>query len=71
MEQRCAWTDARLDDRFDRIDHELAELRIDLRELRGEVSSLRAEFRAGMLRINVSLWVATIGLFATIIARGA
>jgi hypothetical protein len=38
MESRSAWTDARLDDRFDHID--------------GELSALRTEMRAGFDRID-------------------
>jgi hypothetical protein len=69
--ERSAWTDARLDDRFDRIDRELIDLRIEIRELRAEMQAGFAEVRQTIFRTNLSLIVAMIGLFATILARGA
>jgi hypothetical protein len=78
MEQRSAWTDARLDDRFDqidkrfdRVDREIADLRSDVRagfmELRSEI----AELRQMMFRWNLTLVATMFGLFVTILARGA
>jgi hypothetical protein len=68
--ERSAWTDARLDDRFDRIDHELAELRVDIRELSIEMQTGFAELRQAMFRWNLTLIAAMIGLLAAILARG-
>jgi hypothetical protein len=70
MEQRSDWTDARLDDRFDRVDHDLADLRAEVRGLRTETQTGFAELRQSIFRMNVSLWAGVIGLLAAIIARG-
>jgi hypothetical protein len=70
MEQRSAWTDARLDDRFDRVDRDLADLRAEVRGLRTETQTGFAELRQSMFRMNISLWAGVIGLLAAIIARG-
>jgi len=66
--ERSAWTDARLDDRFDRIDHELAELRVDIRELRIGMQTGFAELRQTIFRWNLTLIAAMIGLLAAILA---
>ena len=70
MEQRSAWTDARLDDRFDQIDRRFDRVDTELAELRGEVRIGFAELRQTVFRMNISLVVAIIGLMATVIARG-
>jgi hypothetical protein len=77
MEQRSAWTDARLDDRFDqidkrfdRVDREIAQLRADFRQLRTEVQGGFAELRQTMFRWNLTLFATMIGLFATVVVRG-
>jgi hypothetical protein len=70
MEQRSDWTDARLDDRFDRVDHDLADLRAEVRGLRTETQAGFGELRQSMFRMNVSLWAGVIGLLAAIVARG-
>lgn len=70
MEQRSAWTDARLDDRFDRVDRDLADLRAEVRGLRTDTQTGFAENRQSMFRMNISLWAGVIGLLAAIIARG-
>jgi hypothetical protein len=70
MEQRSDWTDARLDDRFDRVDHDLADLRAEVRGLRTETQTGFAELRQSIFRMNVSLWAGVIGLLAAIVARG-
>jgi hypothetical protein len=70
MEQRSAWTDARLDDRFDRLYRDLADLRAEVRGLRTETQTGFAELRQSMFRMNISLWAGVIGLLAAIIARG-
>ncbi len=85
MESRSAWTDERLDDRFDHIDGELRELRTDVRELRvelrSEIGGLREEIRSeiGGLRGEIdALRLAMIrvggagfiGLIAAVLLRG-
>ncbi len=80
--ERSAWTDERLDDRFDHIDAELRALRAEIAEqgsaLRGEIaelgSSLRgeiADLRATMLRLYGGNLIAMFGLVAAILIRGA
>jgi hypothetical protein len=74
MESRSAWTDERLDDRFDHIDGELRELRTDVRELRvelrSEIGGLRGEIdalRLAMIRVGGAGF---IGLIAAVLVRG-
>ncbi len=47
MEARSAWTDERLTDRFDHIDSELMQLRVEMRqgfaELRNEIGAVRSD----------------------------
>jgi hypothetical protein len=76
MEQ-SAWTDKRLDDRFDHLDAQIHELRDDVRALGGRVDtqgeSLRGEIgelRALMFRLHGTSTVVTIGLIAAVLARG-
>jgi hypothetical protein len=79
--ERSAWTDQRLDDRFDHIDRELSELRAEIRsgfsEIRGEMGSLRSELggqieglRITMLRVGGGMMVGLVGVIAAILARG-
>jgi hypothetical protein len=75
--ERPAWTDARLDDRFDqidkrfdRVDRELVEVRTEIRGLRTEMNTGFRELRQTLFRWNLTLVTAMIGLFATVIARG-
>jgi hypothetical protein len=70
MEQRSTWTDARLDDRFDRVDRDLADLRAEVRGLRTDTQTGFAELRQSMFRMSISLWAGVIALLAAIIARG-
>jgi hypothetical protein len=60
-----------LDDRFDQIDRRFDRVDRDLGELRTEMRAGFAELRQSCNRLNISLWVAFIGLVATILARGA
>jgi len=82
MEARSAWTGERLDNRFDRIDRELAAVRSEMRqgftELRSEIQDLRgvtraeiALLRSTMVRFGVSINVAMIGAIVTVLLRGA
>ena len=73
-----AWTDERLDDRFDRIDSELHDLRQDMREmrteLRGEMGSLRAELRGEIERLRLAMITVGgsgfLGLIAAVLVTG-
>jgi hypothetical protein len=65
--ERVAWTDERLDDLarrmdagFDRVDHDIRELRT---ELRTEIGALRTV----MTRFGIGLVLALIGVIATMI----
>lgn len=78
MESRGAWTDKRLDDRFDHVDLELTELRTDIRELRahmdGQFTEVRGEvdsLRATMIRFGASFNVALVGVIVAVLLRGA
>ena len=72
--ERGAWTDARLDDRFDQIDRRFDQIdrrfdRVDaeLRDIRGEINDLRAI----MIRFNGGIMIGLLGVIAAILARGA
>ncbi len=82
MESRSAWTDERLDDRFDHIDSELTQLRIEMREgfgeahrrtdslgveLRGEIDALRVT----ILRVGGAMMAGLVGVIAAVLVRGA
>jgi hypothetical protein len=80
--ERSAWTDARLDDRFDHVDSELANLRTEMREgfaeVRGEMGGMRSELggqiealRITLFRGHIAMMVALVGVIAAILARGA
>ncbi|HSD25264.1 MAG TPA: hypothetical protein VLB79_13165 [Solirubrobacterales bacterium] len=72
--ERGAWTDARLDDRFDQIDRRFDQVdrrfdRVDaeLREIRGELTDLRSI----LIRFNGGIMVGLLGVITAILARGA
>ncbi|MFL5900619.1 MAG: hypothetical protein ACJ75S_05415 [Solirubrobacterales bacterium] len=57
--ERTMWTDERLSDRFDGLDHRLDRVDCDLRDLRTEVRDLR--------QLIFMLWGPTmLGIFGTI-----
>jgi predicted phage tail protein len=72
--QRVAWTDERLDDLsrrmdrgFDRVDHDIRDLRAEMqglrREMNGGFAELRREVeesRHWMLRLNVGILVSVV-----------
>ena len=62
------WTDARLNDAFERLIAEMREGRTEMREmrteLRGEIHGLRAELRADIRQ----LWVTMVGGYVAIVA---
>lgn len=79
--ERSAWTDERLDDRFDHIDAELRELRQEMRagfgDVRGEMASLEtglrgeiADLRSTMLRLYGGNLLAMFGLIVAVVVRG-
>jgi predicted nucleic acid-binding Zn-ribbon protein len=53
--ERGAWTDQRLNDRFDHLDGEISDLRQDMRALRGEVVALRSELRGEIAELRDEL----------------
>jgi hypothetical protein len=74
--ERAAWTDERLDDLaesmrsgFDRLDHDLRDLRVELRgeirELRGDIASLKMT----LIRISGAGMVTLLGIIAAILTR--
>jgi septation ring formation regulator EzrA len=57
--ERTAWTDQRLDERFDRVDQRFDQVdkrfdRVehDIRDVRGEVADLRIEMRDGFVEVR-------------------
>jgi hypothetical protein len=64
--ERGAWTDERLEDRFDQIDRRLDRLDADVRDLRAEIVDLRSL----MIRLHATTLIAFLGVFAAILARG-
>jgi hypothetical protein len=76
--ERGAWTDERLDDRFDQIDRRFDQIdrrldRIEL-EMREGFTGVRAEIndlRSIMIRFNGAMVVGLLGVIAAIFARGA
>ena len=80
--ERSAWTDKRLEDRFDHVDGDLSSLRT---EVHGEFRAVRTEMREGfaevrgeindlrliMIRFQGALLIALLGVIAAILARGA
>ena len=75
--ERGAWTDERLDDRFDQIDRRFDQVdrrldRLDL-EMREGFAELRAEIRdlrSTMFRLYGANLIVMAGIFAALIARG-
>ena len=55
------WTDERLNDAFEALRRDIADLKIEIRETRAE---LRAEMQAGFR----ALWLALVGSYATVVA---
>jgi hypothetical protein len=80
--ERSAWTDKRLEDRFDHVDGELSSLRT---EVHGEFRAVRTDMREGfaevrgeindlrliMIRFQGAMLIALLGVIAAILARGA
>jgi len=62
--ERSAWTDERLDDRFDHVDRELSQLR-------SEVRAEFADLRSLMIRLQATTLIAFLGVITAILARGA
>jgi hypothetical protein len=83
--ERGAWTDARLDDRFDQIDRRFDQVdkRFDQVDRRFEQVDRRferleqrldvgfAQLHGTMVRFNTALIVGLLGVIAAILARGA
>lgn len=71
MESRSAWTDKRLDDRFDHIDSELAQLRAEMRQLRVEMRQGFAELRAEIGDLRAETRAEIDSLRSTMVRFGA
>jgi hypothetical protein len=69
--ERGAWSDERLDDRFDHIDRELVLLRTELREGFSGIRAELNELRTIMIRFNGGMIIGLVGVIAAILARGA
>ncbi|MGH2923967.1 MAG: hypothetical protein ACRDKH_08070 [Solirubrobacterales bacterium] len=80
MEQ-SAWTDERLNDRFDEIDRRFDRVDTGLRDLRLEVAATReqlnaridalgSELRGAILRTNLMMMAGFLGLLAAVLTRG-
>jgi hypothetical protein len=69
--ERSTWTDARLDDRFDRIDRRFDRVDRDIAELRTEMRAGFGELRQAIFRMYVSMIAGMAALLAAILARGA
>ncbi len=72
-----AWTDERLQERFDSIDRRFDEVdrrfdRVDgeLLELRREMQAGFSELRMTMIRFGGGLLIAQFGMIAALVARG-
>jgi hypothetical protein len=64
MMPREKWTDERLDERFDRLD-------ADVRELRGDIKDLRTEMNARFDAQNRNMMAGFFMVIATIIGSNA
>jgi hypothetical protein len=76
--ERGAWTDARLDDRFDHIDRRFDQVdkrfdQVDRRfeRLEQRVDAGFTDLHNTMVRFNGALIVGLLGVIAAILARGA
>ena len=73
---RESWTDARLDDfradvdrRFDKVEGDISELRVEMRELRAEMKSGFEAINRTMLHGVIALSAAYIAGFAAIVTQ--
>jgi hypothetical protein len=69
--EHSAWTDARLDDRFDQIDRRFDRLDRDIGELRSEVRDGFADQRSLTIRLHLGTLIPVLGLVAAVLVRGA
>jgi hypothetical protein len=84
MESRSAWTDQRLDDRFDaidrrfdqvdqrfdRVDQRFDRLESELRDMRLELRGEIGELRTLMIRFNGGMLLALFAAITAIFVRG-
>jgi hypothetical protein len=68
--ERAAWTDARLDDRFNHVDGGLSQLRSEMREGFAEVRTEINDLRLVIIRGNWAMIAGLVGVIAAILARG-
>jgi hypothetical protein len=64
--ERGDWIEARLDDRFNQIDHRFDRLDAELRGIRTDLNDLKAI----LIRFNAGIMVGLLGVIAAILARG-
>ena len=74
---RMAWTDERLEERFDGIDHRFDEVDRRFDRVEGEIVELRREMRAGFAalqsifnRAGAGIIVTLFGVIAAILVKG-
>ena len=81
--ERAAWTDERLDDLaegmrsgFERLDHDLRDLRVELRDglggVRTEIAAVRTDIDAlktTLIRLSGAGIVTLLGVLAAVLAR--
>ena len=75
--ERSAWTDERLDDmvaridsRFDRLEAELAEMRIEMREGFRDLGARIDDTRRDMFHGVIAIFGALVAVFAVLLAQG-
>jgi hypothetical protein len=76
--QRMAWTDERLEERFDGIDRRFDEVDQRFDRVEGEILELRREMHMGfgaiqsiLNRVGAGVIFGLIGVIAAILAKGA
>jgi tetrahydromethanopterin S-methyltransferase subunit G len=76
--QRMAWTDERLEERFNEIDRRFDEIDRRFDRVEGEIVELRREMRAGfdalqslLNRAGAGIIISLMGVIAAVLLRGA
>jgi hypothetical protein len=69
--ERGAWTDARLDDRFDQIDRRFDRVDAELGAIRGEIGELRTTMVRIGAGVGGGIIAGLLGVIAAVLSRGA
>ncbi|MGZ5335700.1 MAG: hypothetical protein ACXWZ6_09665 [Solirubrobacterales bacterium] len=64
--ERSAWTDERLDDRFDHVEQRFDQVDRQLGELRMELRDLRIT----LIRVGGGMMAGLVGVIAAVLVRG-